>query len=124
MRIWITGCGGMMGSHLAESAAEAGNEVLATYYKPTIDASDLKGLALQEVDIRDWCSVMDSLNRFRPDAVFHLAGGHGRRHSSDAAGLRHDGDGDRPAFVGPVVELVGAGLQSPTYLERALASFQ
>ena len=73
MRIWISGCGGMMGSHLCEVLAAAGHDVLPTYYKPTVDAADLSSLPLEEVDIRDWCSVYDSLVRFRPQAVFHLA---------------------------------------------------
>ncbi len=73
MRIWISGCGGMMGSHLCSALAAAGHEVLAGYYKPTVDPADLADLPLEEVDIRDWCSVYDSLMRFRPDAVFHLA---------------------------------------------------
>ena len=38
-----------------------------------MDAAELTDLPLEEVDIRDWCSVYDSLMRFRPDAVFHLA---------------------------------------------------
>jgi GDP-4-dehydro-6-deoxy-D-mannose reductase len=63
----------MMGSHLCSVLAEAGHDVLASYYKPTVDPSDLTDLSLEEVDIRDWCSVYDSLTRFRPDAVFHLA---------------------------------------------------
>lgn len=73
MRIWISGCGGMMGSHLCEALAGAGHLVLPTYYKPTVDAVDLAALPSEEVDIRDWCSVYDSLTHFRPDAVFHLA---------------------------------------------------
>jgi len=73
MRIWISGCGGMMASHLAEALLAQGHDVLASYYKPTVDPADLAGLPLEEVDIRDWCSVYDSLMRFRPSAVFHLA---------------------------------------------------
>jgi GDP-4-dehydro-6-deoxy-D-mannose reductase len=73
MRIWISGCGGMMGSHLAEMFVAAGHEVRATYYKPTVDWADLRKLPLHEIDIRDWCSVFDSLTAFRPDAIFHLA---------------------------------------------------
>jgi GDP-4-dehydro-6-deoxy-D-mannose reductase len=73
MRIWISGAGGMMGSHLAEMAMQAGHDVLATFYKPTIDLIDMQALPLQEVDVRDWCSVYDSLEQFQPDAVFHLA---------------------------------------------------
>jgi nucleoside-diphosphate-sugar epimerase len=30
MRIWISGCGGMMGSHLCDSLAAAGHDVLAS----------------------------------------------------------------------------------------------
>lgn len=73
MRIWISGAGGMMGSHLTEMALNSGHDVVATYYKPTIDLADVQALPLQEVDVRDWCSVYDSLEQFRPDAVFHLA---------------------------------------------------
>ena len=73
MRIWISGCGGMMGSHLSAALVATGHEVSANYYKPTVDPGDLLDLPLEEVDIRDWCSVYDSLVRFRPDAVFHLA---------------------------------------------------
>jgi len=73
MRIWISGCGGMMGSHLCAALIAAGHDVVASYYNPTVDAADLADLPLEMVDIRDWCSVYDSLMRFRPEAVFHLA---------------------------------------------------
>ena len=73
MRIWISGCGGMIGSHLCDALVAAGHEVLASYYKPTVDFPDLAGLSLEEVDVRDWCSVYDSLMGFRPNIVFHLA---------------------------------------------------
>ena len=43
MRIWLSGCGGMMGSHLCGALAAAGHEVLASYYKPTVDFADLAG---------------------------------------------------------------------------------
>src|SRR5271166_6242032 len=72
MRIWISGSAGMMGSQLCSALLAAGHEVLASYYNPTVDPVDLADLPLEEVDIRDWCSVYDSLMRFRPDAVFHL----------------------------------------------------
>jgi len=61
MRIWISGCGGMMGSQLCGALVAAGHDVLASYYKPTVDSADLADLPLEEVDIRDWCSVYDSL---------------------------------------------------------------
>lgn len=73
MKVWITGAGGMMGSHLAEMLVAEGHDVRATYYKPTVDVLDLKNFDAIEVDITDWCSVYDSLTAFQPDAVFHLA---------------------------------------------------
>lgn len=73
MKVWISGCGGMMGSHLCELLFGLGHEVAATYYKPTVEIDDLGHLALREVDIRDWCSVYDSIREFQPDAVVHLA---------------------------------------------------
>src|SRR5271166_2223840 len=65
MRIWISGSAGMMGSQLCSALLAAGHEVLASYYNPTVDPVDLADLPLEEVDIRDWCSVYDSLMRFR-----------------------------------------------------------
>lgn len=56
MKVWITGAGGMMGSHLAEMLLAAGHDVYATYCRPTIDPSDLQFNGA-EVDITDWCSV-------------------------------------------------------------------
>lgn len=73
MKIWISGGGGMMASHLCEQLTAAGHEVLATYYKPTVEISDLAQIPMQEVDICDWCSVYDSITEFGPDAIFHLA---------------------------------------------------
>jgi GDP-4-dehydro-6-deoxy-D-mannose reductase len=73
MKVWITGAGGMMGSHLAEMLLADGHDVLATYFKPTIDPQDLRLFKSVEVNVSDWCSVHDSLSAFRPDAVYHLA---------------------------------------------------
>ena len=53
MRIWVSGCGGMMGSQLGGALVAAGHDVLASYYKPTVDPADLVDLPLEEVDIRD-----------------------------------------------------------------------
>lgn len=63
----------MMGSHLLEMLEADGHQVLGSYFKPTIDLRELAGKNLEEVNVADWCSVYDSLNRFRPDVIFHLA---------------------------------------------------
>ncbi len=62
-----------MASHLCEMLLAQGHEVVATYYKPTVDIRDLAALQLQEVDITDWCAVWDSIHAFQPEAVYHLA---------------------------------------------------
>lgn len=72
-KVWITGAGGMMGSHLLEMLAADGHNVLGCHYKPTIDLDEITCLPLEEVDVRDWCAVFDSLKRFKPDVIFHLA---------------------------------------------------
>ena len=71
-RVWITGVGGMMGSHLIEMLSD-NYEVFGTYYKPTTDLTEIKKYALREVNITDWCSVFDFLQYFKPDSIFHLA---------------------------------------------------
>src|SRR5688572_6152823 len=72
-RIWISGAGGMMGSHLLEMLIEAGHDAVGTYYKPTIRLADIMRFPLEEVDVADWCSVYDSLARWKPEVIFHLA---------------------------------------------------
>lgn len=72
MKVWITGAGGMMGSHLTDMLRAEGHEVLPTHYKPTIDVLDLMTLRSTEVNIVDWCSVFDSVSAFRPEAILHL----------------------------------------------------
>jgi GDP-4-dehydro-6-deoxy-D-mannose reductase len=73
MKAWISGAGGMMGSLLVEMLGREGHEVLGTYHRPTIDLAEIKGYPLEEVNVADWCSVYDSIERFRPDVVYHLA---------------------------------------------------
>jgi GDP-4-dehydro-6-deoxy-D-mannose reductase len=63
----------MMGSHLVEMLAQAGHDVLGTYHRPTIDLAEIRGYPLEEVNVADWCSVYDSIQRFRPDVIYHLA---------------------------------------------------
>ncbi len=72
-KVWITGTAGMMGSHLMEMLEAEGHDVLGTYFNPTMDLCELDGHAIEQVDVTDWCSVYDSLARFRPDKIFHLA---------------------------------------------------
>jgi dTDP-4-dehydrorhamnose reductase len=66
MKILVTGCGGMLGSAMYERLPGFGHDVLAT---------DLVADEpwLQQLDVRDERRVAAAIDRFRPDAVFHLA---------------------------------------------------
>jgi len=74
MKIWVTGAGGMMGSHLMEMLTRQGHTVKGSFFKPTIEPEDLLVFDLNhQVDITDWCSIYDFLAQFKPDVIFHLA---------------------------------------------------
>jgi GDP-4-dehydro-6-deoxy-D-mannose reductase len=71
MKALITGAGGFVGPHLAHMLAEAGDSVV--------------GLDLQNgPNLLDGQGWVETIDRFRPDAIYHLAGW------SDVAGSWHD----------------------------------
>ncbi len=74
-RILITGAAGMVGSHLLEMLADRGEtEVLGTYYLPTVDLSELEArFRLQMLDVRDAEAVCETIDRTRPEVIYHLA---------------------------------------------------
>lgn len=57
-RIWVTGAGGFVGSHLVPRLRAAGAEVIPTDH---------------DVDVRQPAPLAAALRRLRPDAVVHLA---------------------------------------------------
>ncbi len=78
MRALITGITGFAGSHLADYLLAEKPEVTVggTYRwrSRTENIEDLDGrVELFETDIRDYTSVHATLDRFRPDLIFHLA---------------------------------------------------
>jgi GDP-4-dehydro-6-deoxy-D-mannose reductase len=78
MKALITGITGFAGSHLAEYllAEHPDVEVHGTYrWRSRMDnVEHLRGrIRLVECDLRDFSSVLASLERTRPDYVFHLA---------------------------------------------------
>lgn len=76
MSILITGAGGMVGSHMIDRFAAEGRaaEVLGTYFKPTIDLGDIRGVAeLRECDVRYYQPLLDLILERRPARIFHLA---------------------------------------------------
>ena len=74
MRVWVTGYGGFMGVHLVDLLEKKGNEVLATYFRPTTDMRDSNPRGrVVECDVRDQARVSALLEEFRPEKIFHLA---------------------------------------------------
>lgn len=74
MRVWITGGGGFIGSHLTEFLVNKGYTVLSTYYRPTTDINELhKDCIKTECDVRDKEKVFSIVKDFQPDQIYHLA---------------------------------------------------
>ena len=75
----ITGIGGSGGSYLAEYIAEHHPEVklhgFARWHSTTAEnLANLKGrVTVHEVDLNDFGSVLEAMQRVKPDAIFHLA---------------------------------------------------
>ena len=74
MKILVTGAGGMVGSHMVETLHEKGFEVIGTYYKPTVNISEISSnIKLIECDIRYPKNIEKIIVEFQPDQIFHLA---------------------------------------------------
>lgn len=69
----ITGAAGMMGSHLAERLTARGEELVTTYFQPTVDMRGLEHISMVELDVRDFAAVQALIHRRRPDVIHHLA---------------------------------------------------
>ncbi len=73
-KAYVTGAGGVVGSHLVEYLKKNGYEVVGSYYTPTTDISEIDpSIRLFELDLRQHealkCWIMDYL----PDVIYHLA---------------------------------------------------
>jgi nucleoside-diphosphate-sugar epimerase len=87
VRYAVTGAAGFIGSHLAESLLERGDEVVGIdcftdYYDPALKEENARGLDVLRLDLAE-----DDLDLAGFDGVFHLAGQPGVRSFGDVFGL-------------------------------------
>lgn len=74
MNIMVTGAGGMVGSHMVELLHAKGENVVGTYYKPTIDIKELSPeIRMIECDVRYASSVEKIIMDYQPEQIYHLA---------------------------------------------------
>jgi len=74
--ILVTGAGGMIGSHLIDRlfCLEGKDNIIASYYKPTIDMKEIEGKAIfVETDVRYFEDLYRIVERYRPNFIYHLA---------------------------------------------------
>jgi nucleoside-diphosphate-sugar epimerase len=74
MSILVTGAGGMVGSHMVEILFSKGEEVIGTFYKPTVDITEIDGnIKMIECDVRYPNNIEKIILKYKPTKVFHLA---------------------------------------------------
>ena len=74
IKIFITGAGGFMGSHLVDFLHEKGHEVHGIFYGSVNLTSEIKNKNnLIACDIRDKTKMYELIAKIRPDEIYHLA---------------------------------------------------
>lgn len=74
MDILVTVAGGMVGSHMVEFFHARRENVIGTYYKPTIDIKELSPeIKMVECDVRYAPNVERIVMEFQPEQIYHLA---------------------------------------------------
>src|SRR3989344_3877259 len=74
IKIFITGAGGFMGSHLVDFLHEKGHEVHGIFYGSVNLTSEIKNKNnLIACDIRDKTKMYELIAKIRPDEIYNLA---------------------------------------------------
>jgi UDP-glucose 4-epimerase len=118
MRVLITGGAGFIGSHLAETLVERGDQVLvidnfATSRRDTL--GERSGLELVEGTIADDDVVADAFSRIKPDVVAHAAASY-----KDPEAWSEDAATNAVGTANVVKAAQAAGVQRLVYFQTAL----
>ena len=73
-KAYVTGAGGVVGSHFVEYLKRNGYEVVGSYFTPTTDIAEIDpSIKLFELDVRDHAKMMDWIGEYLPDVIYHFA---------------------------------------------------
>lgn len=73
-KAYVTGAGGVVGSHLVEFLKNKGYSVVGSYYTPTTDINEIDpSIRMVELDVRDHVKMMEFIEKELPDVIYHLA---------------------------------------------------
>jgi GDP-4-dehydro-6-deoxy-D-mannose reductase len=72
--ILVTGAAGLVGTHLLDALSTSNARLISTYFKPTVRLEELEGKGeVVQLDVTDGQAVRDTISRWSPSTVFHLA---------------------------------------------------
>lgn len=111
----ITGCGGFLGSHLADFLVQKGLDVYGTVNEKTKNLDHLKGkIKIIKCDIGDRVAVERLVEDVKPDYIFHLGAQSfvivswndpEKTFKTNILGTLHILDAVRKAKIDPVIEI-------------------
>ena len=74
LKVFVTGAGGFMGSHLVDFLHDKGHEVYGIYFGSVDLTDEIKNKGnLIKCDIRDYEKLKEIIDKIKPDQIYHLA---------------------------------------------------
>jgi GDP-4-dehydro-6-deoxy-D-mannose reductase len=74
LKIFVTGAGGFMGSHLVDFLADRGHKIFGTYFGSVNLIEEIRNKSnLSQCDMRHFGALKKLIAEIKPDQVYHLA---------------------------------------------------